>query len=143
MKHKEVIAIMGKIVTVSRGLTRNIDAQGHSEWESVPTDEYTGWVCGITYKNNGDRIPYSEQDDYLSPPHDAVKWSTTSRTPCLLVKTWPTKNHEFVPLDGFVLGGKEPLSPAKINIEEFRSRVGEQKFKEHFNQFRGKNGRFV
>ena len=116
MKQKEMLALMGQIVTVTKEYKRkhiypktaSSRYGGHErKWEvfsmSIPR---AGWVIGIRSLMNGDYVAGGGFDEDYDPPYLQVR--DTVR--CLLVSYWPTMKPVRVPLDGWKLGGA-PMPP--------------------------------
>ena len=92
MKHTEMVALMGKVVTVHATLLRS----PVMTWHSLKCPPWAGWIVGFTYRLDG------RMEDSIFIP--------TKSTPCVLVTSWPSKRPDSVPLDGYTLGGT-PVSP--------------------------------
>ncbi len=120
MKHKDMVPLMGKIVTVKKRLIREekgndnyiigpaksilteaaVESYFICKWISTRCKPWGGWIVGFTYK----------QDGQYSLDLEGSSFDETSRQLCVLVRKWPTMNPTPVPLDGYSVGGL-PVSP--------------------------------
>ena len=105
MKHVDMLPLMGKVVTVH---TELVCIEEHRrKWTSQKCSQWAGWIVGFTYKMDGYRdIERGEFNEFMG----STFFVETFRQLCVLVKPWPTKKAEPVPLDGYTMGG-EPEPP--------------------------------
>ncbi len=99
MKHKDMLPLMGKIVTVAAELNRNYKGK----WVVQKCPPWAGWIVGFTYKLDG-------STDYNYGSEEYTTFTETGRQLCVMVKPWPTKKAIPVPLTGYKMGG-EPTPP--------------------------------
>lgn len=122
MKHREMVAMMGKLVVVTQRLVRersDDDRMLGRTWVpvSLPTPR-TGWVVGFKWLQNGQIDPgypgFNGIDGY-EPPEPTEFKETGPRTPAMMVCFWPTMKPDFVPMDGYRMAvpGEAPTSPAE------------------------------
>ncbi len=90
MKHKNMVPLMGAVVTVSTTLNRSYNGR----WIPLKCPLWVGWIVGFTYRLDG----HSEYNE------DYSTFVETSRQPCVLITSWPTKRPVSVPLDGYCAG---------------------------------------
>ena len=96
MTYKEMLPLMGQIVTVTAELRyyggQYIETANHRDWVTRECFPWAGWIVGFRYKLNG----WVERDfDYGNTFHEK------SRLPCVMVAPWPSMNAKPVPLDGY------------------------------------------
>ena len=124
MKHKDMLPLMGKIVTVHANLVSfpdgNVSGDMRQKWESLKCLPWVGWIVGFTYKLDG-KIIRDPEDTWLG--HRGFRFQETSRQLCVLVTAWPTKKSTTVPLEGYELGG-EPVSPHKQSKKPYKEIYG-------------------
>ena len=109
VNHKELVALMGKIVTVHSTLHR-VDDGDNRKWISQECQPRAGWFVGISHKQNGQYVSGSGMPSPYDYDYDPPHFEQRERVPCILVTFWPTMRPVHVPLDGFEIGG-EPQSP--------------------------------
>lgn len=104
MKHKDMLQIMGKIVTVSATFQKAW--HGHNRvWERVNIHERSGWIIGVrtiydAYFRRG-LMGTTENDRIATTENDSV--ATTHPQQSLLVAFWPDENPIHVPPDAISL----------------------------------------
>ena len=109
MKEKEMLDLMGKVVTATHRLVSYCESLENG-WnaqrvcEIVPLNTpVSGWVVGFRWLKEGTVRRYTEGQS---------EFKVTGTIPVVVVSPWPTKKHIFVPLNSFGLGG-EPVPPKK------------------------------
>ncbi len=102
LTYTEMVPLMGEIVTVTHELKRTHNSE-ELQWKLRKLSKHwSGWIVGFRYRMNG-LIEYNGEEE-------GSAFHETSRQPCVLVASWPTKLPVSVPLDGYYLGG-EPKPP--------------------------------
>jgi len=108
MKHKEMLPLMGQIVTVNVIMHRKrMEGGQRSWWVYKFCEPWAGWVTGFRYKIDG----INDWTDYGND------FQETNRHLCMMVAPWPTMNGIPVPIEWpntYTLGGK-PESPNKTS----------------------------
>lgn len=142
--HKKLVKLMGQVVTVHKTVHRErYPREGKEEdgfrWvEILPIlhTDWTGWVTGFRYKQEGHWDWMTHNSDCYGPEHECY-FNPTKNIPLLMVTPWPTMKHKWVPMDSYTLGGT-PQSPAHQYTEKDR----EEMAKWTKDQPRGVNGRW-
>lgn len=137
MKHKDMCSQMGKIVTVFQKYVKVVNGR-EVTWQSRECKPWTGWIVGFTYKLDGKLIYGSWEDQTV--------FKETNRKLSVLVTPWPTMKSQFVPIDGFKLGG-EPEPPNyggwKNLSKDVKERYIEQLRDDMKRQPRDEKGRWI
>jgi len=103
MTYKEMLPLMGQIVTVRTTLRRYHEGNYGRVWRSVPCHKpWAGWVVGFRHKHNGT----VDHPFYHAMLGKSTPFTIISSIPCMMVAPCPTMNAIPVPLDGYELGGK-------------------------------------
>lgn len=105
MKEKDMLALMGKVVTFNSVLNACYDDRYERREYEVTSlrNPVAGWVVGFKWLREGVVTRYFE---------DGSNFRTTKSIPAVVISPWPTKKHVLVPLDSFELGG-EPVPPKR------------------------------
>lgn len=101
MNYKEMLPLMGQIVTVKAVWRRRLTSTTERGWLSHECKPWAGWVVGFRYKLNG-KVVYPRYDSFGEEP---TTFHETSRFLCVMVAPWPTMNGKPVPLDSYEVGG--------------------------------------
>jgi len=104
MRHKRMLELMGKIVTVKK-IYRRLYSHGSRSWEAVPIPPRAGWIIGFRTIQNGEYRGSFSNDEQAC-------LKVTETVPCMLVVFWPTMKPVRVPIRYAVGLGGEPISPA-------------------------------
>lgn len=111
MKHKELVALMGKKALITKALYR-AEKDNKKWWEVVEgvIDKHhgvgrVGWIVGARWLPQGQLIHHGLED--------GTEWRQTGPSiPCLMICPWPTERPVMVPLDGYELDpDQEPDGP--------------------------------
>jgi hypothetical protein len=115
------LALMGKLVVVSKVLDRKYGNDRKRSWVEKDIKPRTGWVVGIRWKQNGEYQSGSHYGGLDEYGYDPPLLKQEGNVPALAVVFWPTENPVYVPFDGYAVAdgrGVEPPHPPMYKWSE-------------------------